>query len=139
VRAVDTSILVRALVQDDELQARLAEKAIEAGAWCSHLVLMELAWVLESFYRWQRDDVLDGLDACLAMPGLVVDEPAAVRAAVAQCRAHGAISVARALILAHAAARGHGPLQTFDGDLAKVSGAELLGSKPGPAPRRRKT
>lgn len=126
-RAIDTNVLVRALVQDpDEPQTKIAVRTIEAGVWCSHLVLMELAWVLESVYEWKRHDVLEGLDSCLAMPGLAIDEPASVRAAIADCRAHRAISVADALIIAHAASRGHGPLQTFDGALAKVDGAEGL-------------
>jgi predicted nucleic-acid-binding protein len=126
VRAIDTNVLVRALLRDDEEQAAVAERAIDAGAWCSHLVLMETAWVLRKLAGWSREDVAAGLDLCMSMPGLTIDERTSVRVAIDKYPAYPAITFSDAMILAHAAGRGHGPLLTFDRDLANLRGAEGL-------------
>lgn len=49
-RAVDTNVLVRLVVRDDDEQAAAAEEFVAAGAWVSHLVLAETLWVLTSVY-----------------------------------------------------------------------------------------
>jgi predicted nucleic-acid-binding protein len=49
-RAVDTNVLVRIIARDDPRQTGAAEAFVADGAWLSHVVLAELAWVLESVY-----------------------------------------------------------------------------------------
>ena len=44
-RAADTNILVRVVTRDFSDQLEAAETFIEKGAWVSHLVLAEMAWV----------------------------------------------------------------------------------------------
>lgn len=54
-RAIDTNVIVRLATRDDETQVAAAEKYIaERGAWVSHLVLVEVAWVLDSVYEFER-------------------------------------------------------------------------------------
>ena len=47
-RAVDTNVLARLIVRDDDEQAAAADEFVAAGAWVSHLVLAETLWVLTS-------------------------------------------------------------------------------------------
>ena len=52
---LDTNVLVRYIVEDDDKQARIATRVIEgctadAPGFVSHLVLVELIWVLSSCY-----------------------------------------------------------------------------------------
>ena len=47
-RAVDTNVLVRLATRDDARQTAAAEAFVAAGAWVSHLVLVEVVWVLAS-------------------------------------------------------------------------------------------
>lgn len=60
---LDTNIIVRYLVWDDVKQAKKAEKyilkAIEGGEKCfiNLIVLCELIWVLESAYKFSRDEI----------------------------------------------------------------------------------
>ena len=49
-RAVDTNVLVRLIVRDDDEQASAADEFVAAGAWVPHLVLAEALWVLTSVY-----------------------------------------------------------------------------------------
>jgi predicted nucleic-acid-binding protein len=53
-RAVDTNVLVRVIVRDDDAQVDAAEAFILNGAWVSQVVLAEAAWVLTSNHGFSR-------------------------------------------------------------------------------------
>lgn len=67
-RALDTNILVRFVMGDDEAQLKqvlnLFDKAIESGErfFVSSLVMMEFIWVLECFYQIPRARILHTLE-----------------------------------------------------------------------------
>jgi predicted nucleic-acid-binding protein len=71
VKGLDTNVLVRYLTQDDPRQAATATRAIEAAASAGEtlliqpLVLCELVWVLESAYRFGKDEILATLEQIL--------------------------------------------------------------------------
>ncbi|MDD2599081.1 MAG: type II toxin-antitoxin system VapC family toxin [Kiritimatiellae bacterium] len=72
--AIDTNIIVRFLVKDDEEQAlcvykrfKQAEKKKEI-LFIPLLVLLETLWVLESAYNIKRNDILNSLEALSGMP-----------------------------------------------------------------------
>ena len=73
-KALDTNVLVRFLVQDDRQQAETVRQHLEEAEsgqevfYISLLVVMELIWVLESVYEVSRKDLLDSLSALLSMP-----------------------------------------------------------------------
>lgn len=73
-KALDTNVLVRFLVNDDEAQARIVYdlfKSAEAGKkafWVPLLVVLDILWVLESVYEIPRQEVLDSLNELLLMP-----------------------------------------------------------------------
>lgn len=62
--AVDTNILVRFLVRDDEAQAKLVRNRFKSAEtnnevlWISQLVVLELIWVLESAYNKSRTEIV---------------------------------------------------------------------------------
>jgi predicted nucleic-acid-binding protein len=130
VKAADTNVLARVITGDDEAQVRDAEAWLASGAWISSLVLVELSWVLSSAYAFPKAEAARALEAVLSLPGVSVEDEATVRAALATWRtARGDVDFADCMILHVAARAGHGPLGTFDGDLAKLSGTERLGRK----------
>ena len=69
---LDTNILVRYLVDDDQRQSELVSRIIEAGVeqgetfFISDVVVCELVWVLDSAYQFGKEDILLGLEAVLA-------------------------------------------------------------------------
>lgn len=69
---LDTNVLVRYLVRDDEKQAQKASaciaKIIAADKSCflSHIVLCELVWVLESAYGYDKKEIAGVLEKILA-------------------------------------------------------------------------
>ena len=76
---VDTNILVRALVRDDERQADAAAALLkEAELIAVSLVcLCELVWVLRRVYHFGQDDITAALEALLNAGNVAVDRPAA--------------------------------------------------------------
>ena len=77
--ALDTNILARYLLNDDEAQAEIAEGLLASGKTCfvPITVWLELVWVLEC-YDCQRQDIAKALRHLLGLPGLQTGEPSAL-------------------------------------------------------------
>ena len=73
-KAIDTNILVRFLVGDDDLQARKVYnifKKVESSKgelFVPLLVVLELIWVLESVYKIPQPEILDSISELILMP-----------------------------------------------------------------------
>lgn len=125
-RAVDTNVLVRLLVRDDEAQAAAAEAFIAGGAWVSHVVLVETLWVLESVYDVDARGRAKAVEMLLNHRELTVQDPDVVARALGHFRKRPSLGFSDCLVLEAARKAGHGPLGTFDRELARLDGAELL-------------
>jgi len=77
--AVDTNILVRAVVHDNEKQARAAAKVLrDADVVAVSLVsLCELVWVLRKVYDFGDQDIVTAVEALLNATNVAVNRPAA--------------------------------------------------------------
>jgi predicted nucleic-acid-binding protein len=125
-RAVDTNVLVRLLTRDDPKQLGAAEEFVQAGAWVSHLVLVETTWVLSSVYDVKADQIAAGLEMLLDHKDLAIQDADVVKAALSHYRDRPALGFSDCLILEVARKAGHVPLGTFDRDLGKLDGAQTL-------------
>lgn len=125
-RAVDTNVLVRLLARDDPDQAVVAESFVAAGAWISHLVLAETAWVLASVYARSSAQIAAAIAHLLEHENLVVQDPDVVALALAQMKRRPALGFSDCLILEVARKAGHQPLGTFDRALGRLPGASKL-------------
>ena len=54
---IDTNVLLRYLLDDNEQMSLIAEHLIDGGAWTTPEVLAEIAYVLESVYEAPRTDI----------------------------------------------------------------------------------
>lgn len=88
-RAVDTNILARFIMQDDHRQAQLAEAILAEPFFTSDTVFLELGWLLSSRYRLDRRDLAATLHDVLSMPTITVNDPEALRWAVDRFAAGG--------------------------------------------------
>jgi predicted nucleic-acid-binding protein len=82
VLGVDTNVLVRYLVRDDQLQFEKARRLIKREAdkgepvLVSLLVLLETEWVLRSRYELSKSEILSAFSALLDVADLAFeDEP----------------------------------------------------------------
>ena len=125
-RAIDTNVLVRLLARDDAGQTRAAESFVAGGAWVSHLVLAETAWVLDAVYERTRAQIADAVAKLLEHDRLALDQPEVVAAALARMTSSPAVGFSDCLILEAARKAGHLPLGTFDRGLSRLEGVERV-------------
>jgi predicted nucleic-acid-binding protein len=88
VEAVDTNIVIRYLTQDNPKQGKKAARFIENGQpkFLSHVVLIEVVWVLNSCYRIDRAAITDALNELINSSFFVLDKPdIAEKAMVGYC------------------------------------------------------
>jgi predicted nucleic-acid-binding protein len=125
-RAADTNVIVRLLVRDDPQQVALAQQAGQLGLWVSHVVLVEVAWVLQFRFGKTLAQVAVVIEGLIDNARLTIENPEVVTAAVGQMKANRRIDFADAMIVEMARRAGVAPLLTFDRALSKVDGAELI-------------
>ena len=77
--AVDTNVLVRAVVGDDVAQARVAAKVLMDAKLVAVALpcLCEFVWVLRKVYGLQTGDIAVAIRALLAAANVQVNRPAA--------------------------------------------------------------
>lgn len=124
-KALDTNVLVRFLVGDDEAMMRRATRLLEdaesGGETCliTVPVLLELIWVLRARYEFSRGDIIESVEALWQVRGLSFDPACDIRTFLDTARRHS-IDLADALIGVHAKHLGCEATVTFDRKAAKV-------------------
>ena len=89
---IDTNILVRFLVADDDAQTQSVYRLFKEAEtkknsfFISLPVLLELFWVLESVYNLPRRDILEAVTALTTIPALKVDAEDVVRCLLEDAR-----------------------------------------------------
>jgi predicted nucleic-acid-binding protein len=76
---VDTNVLVRAVVRDDERQARTAAKLLKEAELIAVTLpcLCEFVWVLRRVYNFGQQDISAALEALLNASNVAVNRPGA--------------------------------------------------------------
>ena len=132
-KALDTNVLIRFLVRDDQPQAALVRerfKAAEASGdqlYVPLLVVLETIWVLESAYSISREEIVEVFDDLLRMPILAFEAREVLQELVSS-----AASVSRKMDLADlliglaAKSAGCDAVLTFDQQAAKSVIFELI-------------
>ncbi|MDB5423361.1 MAG: hypothetical protein JWQ29_777 [Phenylobacterium sp.] len=125
--ALDTNVLVRYLVGDDARQAAAARRVIEETltpsepGFVSLVVLVELSWLLDRAYGCRLDQVASIFAELIASPTILVENAAAVAAAIAQPQVDLADHLLHEVGKIHGCAR----TVTFDRKFARLPGVEL--------------
>lgn len=126
--ALDTNVLLRALVDDDEAASQcVAARQLVASATLvtiSAAVFLETVWTLSRSFGFPRKQVARVATMLLKHPRYRVQDPILFEAAVARFAASN-IDFADAVALEHAV-HGNVVLHTFDRKLAKQRGAQAV-------------
>lgn len=125
-RAVDTNVVVRLLTRDDPRQTTRAEAFVAKGAWVSHIVLVEVIWVLDCVFELRHKQLVTAIDMLLNHRDLVLQEPEVVSAALGRFRRRPRLGFSDCMVLESARKAGHVPLATFDKELGKLDDVERL-------------
>jgi predicted nucleic-acid-binding protein len=75
---VDTNVLIRAVVRDDEKQARAAARLLKSAEVIAVPLpcLCEFVWVLSSVYNFTSDEISQSIHALLNAKNVAVNRPA---------------------------------------------------------------
>ncbi len=130
-KAIDTNILIRFLVGDDELQANKAYSILKKAEsekkelFVPLLVVLEMIWVLESAYNNSRAEILDSIGDLVLMPIFKFEQPSALQQLVHSAK--GNKYDLSDLLIAHSAkANGCDVVITFDKKAAHFKLFELV-------------
>ena len=75
-RAIDTNVVVRALVDDDRHQASAVQELISAyEVFVPITVILETEWVMRSGYSFAPAEIAAGLRRLGGLPGVNVEDP----------------------------------------------------------------
>jgi predicted nucleic-acid-binding protein len=128
---VDTNVIVRLLVADDEKQTDAASRYLKAHcssddpALLTDIVLAECAWVLEDVYEYSRAQIGEAIDGLLATAQLRAANASAVGAALQRFRSSSA-DFADCLIGVTNVSDGCEYTATFDRKASKLPEFQLL-------------
>jgi len=129
-KGVDTNILVRFLIGDDEIQAKKVYNIFKKTEseknelFVSLLVILELIWILESVYEIQRAEILDSISELLLMSILKFENQSDLQQFTLS--AQGNKYDLSDLLIAHSAkTQGCEAVLTFDKKASKFSLFEL--------------
>lgn len=130
--ALDTNVLVRYVVQDDEAQLAAARKLIRKCVadgqtlFVPVTVVLELEWVLRASFGYAKDEVMEVLSNLFSAAEMTFESERALEVAL-QLYRKGPADFADCLHISLVAQAGELPLWTFDKGATKVSGAQSIG------------
>lgn len=129
--ALDTNVLVRLLVHDDESQTLVVSRLLEQhirrseSLWVAVTVMLELEWVLRARYKFSKADVIRAFSALLATIEMIFESEDALEQALASYEDGGA-DFGEYLHLSLAQKGNALPFWTFDAKASRAVGAKLL-------------
>src|SRR3989338_7493506 len=124
---IDTNILVRFLVQDDEAQFEKARKLIKREVSAGHrvfvnqLVLMETEWVLRSRYSVPKNQIIEAISGLLDATDIQLEDEPSIEEALFIWK-ESAADFADCLIGAKNRRIGCRATATFDGKAPRLPG-----------------
>lgn len=118
-RAIDTSVVARFLIRDDERQADLAAETIQAGVFVSNTVLLEVVWLLGSRFGMDRTLISETLIDFISYPSVSIEHSRVVWA-LERYRDRGGFSDLMHLV----SARHAESFLTFDRGIAGAAGPD---------------
>ncbi len=130
---LDTSVLVRWLIDDDHRQSGRVQKVFESARdsetqlFVPDTVMLELEWVLRARYGFDKASILKALNALLETHELEFQTEAALERALHFYR-QGTADFADCFHAGLCSSADRAPLLTFDEKAAKVPGAQLVNS-----------
>lgn len=125
--AIDTNVLVRLIVEDDDIQAHKALKLLQQHneVFISTVVICETAWVLESCYDIKKNKLIEVFENILRVEQFDVEYSESIWLALNEYKKINA-DFSDCVIGAIAKTKGHYPVATFDKKAAKSAFFKLI-------------
>ena len=130
--AIDTNVLVRLLVRDDEIQFALAQRLINEAVLSDERVLivlgvlLEAEWVLRSRYKLDKTAISSAFTQLLESKDVEFEHEPTVEEALYLWAMHSNVEFADCLLNARAAHLGRDRFVTFDRRASRLPRGSLL-------------
>jgi len=125
--SIDTNVLLRLLLRDDEIQYVKAKQAVSnGGAWISQVVIQEAVWVMSNVYELSDEQVHGVLSMMLDHEDYAVENKLVVILALQAYKKYPKLGFSDCLVWATSYYVEHLPLKTFDKAASKLDRAELI-------------
>lgn len=130
--AIDTNVLVRLLVQDDETQCAAARRLVQQAAQAGEAILillgalMETEWVLRSRYKLDKASIATAFAHLLESGDVEFEHEPTVEETLRLWSQHPSADFADCLLSARAVHLGRSRFVTFDVGASRLPRAELL-------------
>ena len=82
--ALDTNVIVRLIVRDDEDQFASARQLLDGECRLGWTVLLEAGWVLEANYRWPRPAIVEAFQDIMTIATITVPDEDAMHWAISR-------------------------------------------------------
>lgn len=121
---LDTNIFLRVIVKEDEktfLECTKLLASVKSGerrAYTSTLVLAEINWVLGSFYKFPKSEVVLALPGILSLKNLTVDDKYDTLTAISLYERHSVKFIDALLSTHHLVFRKEVPMVSYDKDFS---------------------
>ena len=128
---IDTNVLLRLLVRDDDEQVRVVERFMSTRfskddpGYVSRVVIAETAWVLKDVYGYERKQIAAAIRAVVNVSELQMESADEIHAAIADFERSSA-GFTDCLLARTNSAAGCDHTVTFDRKAAKLTGFKLL-------------
>lgn len=121
---LDTNLIIRFLTEDSPSQAKkvrlLLEKSAAKSLWIPDLIMAEIVYVLLSFYRLPKTEVITKIAALINFPKIKTNQK--ILKTTLQIYDENNISFADAYLVALAKIKKASLVYTFDRKLHKIKG-----------------
>ena len=130
--AIDTNVLVRLLLRDDEDQFSAARRLVNEASLAGEpilivlLVVLETEWVLRSRYQLDKPSIAQNFTQLLESHDVLIEASETLEEALYVWAQQPTADFADCLLSARAAHLGRTRFVTFDKSAATLPGAELL-------------
>lgn len=131
-RAIDTNVVVRLLVRDDEKHDLAAKRLVQQAASAGEPILivlmaiLETEWVLRSHYQLDKASIAQAFAQLLEGQDVVIENAVTLEEALCVWALNPSADFSDCLLAARAAHLGAAQFLTFDVRASELPGAALL-------------
>lgn len=129
--AIDTNVILRSLLRDDQVlwpKAQAIMEAVEDGdivVTCDPITFAEVVWVLGSHYRFDPQRIREGLEPILSADGFIMPDKSVYKRAL-RLYTSSVPHFGDACACAAAVENADGGLLSFDRKLSRIPGIRRL-------------
>jgi predicted nucleic-acid-binding protein len=84
--ALDTNVIVRLFLRDNEKQFAMARELLDQECHLGWTVILEAGWVMDARYGWSREEIAEAFEDLMAVATILVPDENAVRSAIGRFR-----------------------------------------------------